>query len=363
MTESHAAAESGQKIQLRRRMTGRDMLLAGAGLAAFAGLLTHGLPPFPAAVFVLLLGWMAKDHLHSVLSEWRPVHDLLRRQLASARSLVEPLYQITPAVKLIEGLLFLLVTAWMLLTVTLGQHAKPYTDAMISISFLIVGILECLQRSIRLMRHTWARTVGKVLLGGIGAVVYVIANVSASQLVADLSHIDPKYVPSFVRLVALAITPAYYIFAIGIMAALWSILEILSLAVLLAAFEFKKFIQSNVDAYKQAVAPREEKYIVTEKKDRVTKALLLNISRSFIFCGFIACILVMGTSVKYRSSTIDGFLRMVLVATDYRELPLCNTSEIALQISLDEGRYSIAKPAKNDATFTIKICPTSKHND
>jgi hypothetical protein len=330
-------------------------------------MVAHGLPGLGSAVTILFFGWLFWTQFKRLRKEWPYVRAISQTWATTLSASIKPFYQVTPAVAFVEALCLVLAGAVLLLWFALGiKETAPYVQRFFTGIFFLAGTLECIYRGTRLARHAWTRTAGKFLLAGMGAAVVLLATAAARHVVIRITQSDPKFFPSFTGLLALGLTPLFYLYGICLLAALWSLLECICLTLLLPLFEVTRTLGAYVRDIRRAVhsltqsVTLEQSARSTGDMDGMIKNLITNFGRSFLFLGFTVVVLAAGISVlQAPNELVNRSLRVALVALEYNEQPICGTTQTALLVPLESGHYSLARTSKFDAFFSSLTCPKS----
>ena len=342
----------------------RLIALALVGLVMCAMCVVHGLPILSAVFLVGLFGKFVWDQLMRARVEWPNVRTSFSEKVNSIVTSVKSFYGPTPVISFAYSLCTIVVAIFFILPFLFGvkpvQTYVLYGGASI---FALAGSIEYIDRTIRILRNTWARTAGKLVLAGLGAVVYLLADAIARHVAVALTQSDPKFFPSFVGLVSLVLAPILYVYGIALIAAIWSVLEIFTAFVLYAALQILDFfhrylgdIRLAIDLSRGRTQPRVR--IDAARIDGATKELVFMLGRSLLFCFF--TILIMQGAAKllqWPSGWVDKGLRYALIQLEYNDQYICGQKNKVMTVSLENGQYSVAQVGKSNVEFGTVACP------
>lgn len=330
-----------------KALTWRDPLyVIGLGIAIFCGVLTiffavRAIDVWPKARWMCL--YRGVRHLRRMRRFYRPA----------------PIVDFVASMTLV---LFFVAVAVYFLT-----YHQPLYHGLI-VTGLICGVgcgaLECLQRARRLARYAWARTLGKIALAGLIALVGALAHVIARAIAFSIHPIDPSHYSNFVLLLGLLLTPALYAYAVAILIAAWSYLE-LAILMALPLFNFVPRMIARLMRREHAFDELLFRLIYGQRSSRGPRRSLWRDSvawglRAVSMTGFVIGVLQVanrllgGHEAFYRTQ-----LTKALVLTDYQHGSLCGLNPADRYLRLEDHRISVAHWQGGTVTFSTTTCPTS----
>lgn len=350
---------------MRSWLSARFIVLSIVGLAMCAMCVMHGLPILSAVFLVVFFGGFVWDQLKRARAEWPKVRTSFSDKVNSIVASVKSFYGSTPIISFAYSICMIVAATFFILLFLFGvKPVQPYVlYGSVSI-FALAGSIEYIDRTIRILRNAWARTVGKLVLAGVGAVVYLLANAIARHVTVALTQADPKFFPSFVGLVSLVLAPILYVYGIALIAAILSFLEIFTAFVLYAALQILDFFHRYMGDIRLAIdlsCGRTQPRVRTEadRIDGAAKDLVFMLGRSLLFYFF--TILIMQGAAKllqWPSGWVDKGLRYALVQLEYNDQYICGQKYRMMTVSLENGHYSVAQVGKSNVEFGTVACPS-----
>lgn len=316
-----------------RDVSPRSIAIVAIGVAVYVMCIAHGLPALSVMFLVIFVACVIRRQLKKVRAEWSHLRASLSERVGALVASVKSFYETPPLVNLVNSACMIFALATVILLFLFGKQVRFYFLYACVGLFLFAGGVEYVYRIVRILRNTWARAIGKLLLAGIGAIVYVIADAIARHVAVTLTQADPKFFPSFVRLVSLVLVPILYLYCIAFIAAVWSFLEIASVLILYHVLQIVDTIRRYVDNIHLVIklshgrAPASEKSEVA-LTDSATKDLIILAGRSLLFCFFtIAIMLAAEKLLEWHAGWVEKGLRYTLIKLEYNEQRICDAQK------------------------------------
>lgn len=106
--------------------------------------------------------------------------------------------------------------------------------------FLVATFLDSAKKISTILRKTWAKVLGKILIASSGATLVYLATAIAKNSIQSAVHFDPKFLPESTGLLAAITTPMLYFILVIIILSAWAALQLLILIPLGILFSLPK---------------------------------------------------------------------------------------------------------------------------
>lgn len=175
---------------------------------------------------------------------------LFRRAVRIVR-VIRRLFAIAPEVEFLHVstiLLALISFAYILAT---KNHSGFNTLGQIFLGLIcIAATVDTGRQVVQLTRITWARTIGKIVLAGVGAALFYVATAISKQIVHGITATDPKYYSEFSSLFATLAMPFLYLLLGALVLGLWAIAQLVIAVVVMTISSALSMIITNAPAWK-----------------------------------------------------------------------------------------------------------------
>lgn len=335
-----------------------------AGVICIGALIlkSHGVPFFPAAVVIGVLGQCSWAMLVRCRREWPGAKKALLRAGVKQLRWLRRLYKANSGVAFVAPASMAVLMASALIAWVLSSALVFHTGTWVWVVLLaMMGAVECCQRIHRMMKTAWARAVGRLMLLGLGALVGVVAHVIANHAAHQISQIDPKYCPNFVALMTILLTPLLYVYSVAALVAVWAVLELVVLFVLYAvsqvlhliAIGFNQSSRLDVAIYRLVYGYRPS---ARYRKELFEDGQVFTMRTLSMVACVIGILLGLGSLVEGQEARLGWWSRAALVAMDFQSGDRCAVDMKDAYLPLDGDWISVAHHQGRELVFTRTRC-------
>ncbi len=274
-------------------------------------------------------------------------------------------FSVSPEVELFHALAFLLMMTTSAYVIIYNDFlaAKPVGNILAWI-FLVATFLDSTKKISTILRKTWAKILGKILIASSGATLVYLATAIAKNSIQSAVHFDPKFLPESTGLLATITIPALYFALVIIILSAWAVLQLLILIPLGIIFILpKKYPLTMKEScfIKLLNRAKTGKKFPTIEPSGWHSTVMAAIFRP---AGMIISIcMVIDYTSQLNSHYKDGLFSHLTAAAiqfDYKSGSTCkNLKSDARIIYLDNGLVSILNEV-GSKKYAIKKCITSE---
>lgn len=320
----------------------------------------------PGLIVAALAVGMATPFLLRGLRVWPKARFACARRCIRQVRRMRKFYRASPIVDFAATLtLVSLLTIVALYFVIRQDRLYRQVMAIWGAQFALCGALECIQRARRLVRFAWARTMGKVGMASLAAVVGGIAHVIARAVAFSIHPIDPAHYPNFVLLLALVLTPALYAYAMALLIAAWAYLEI-TLALLAPLLNSIPRMLARLLSREHILDEHLYRLVYGRRSSYEPRRSLFNDGtilgvRMFSMTGFVLGLFFVANSLLTgHEAFLMAQLRKAVVLTDYQHGAWCGLDPADHYLRLDDKKVSVAHWHDGVVTFGTTTCPATE---
>lgn len=264
---------------------------------------------------------------------------------------------------------FLLYVATFLITLQIPYafliNAQSLLMLQISIGiYAFAALLDLKSRCEWVIRKTWARLAGKVLLAGIGTLAFYISTAMSKSWLTELTHTNARFFPEMTTIIATLYTPIAYLSIILLCVITMAVLEWLAIFI-------PMFVTMPLQIFAPNFIKRTAQRLITGKKHlspdankelEVKKLIMLpRIAAPLI----LASLMVIGMQSTYdiSSPTLSLIAKKFLVELHYHPNYQCNNLPPEATVAeLEKGVVSVAYFGDNTLSFKEQKCETSSND-
>lgn len=235
------------------------------------------------------------------------------------------------------------ILAFFVSAIRSGQaFQQPLTQGLTQFG-LFLGMLEWCRRTLILVRWSWPRLVGKLLLGTTAGLLTCLAAAWARHFTFQLTGEDPASFSSFSTFVTILLAPMLWWGFLCTLAVIWSGLELV--------IRFLSFLASQWA----------KKPSVSEEGGDTPIDMMVRVLRSVFALGAAAVLSTLTPALNpANSSELRQAATLVLVRLEYWERQTCVSPTPVHAVKLDATRYSIATGAASwTVTLRTVTCPAN----
>ena len=217
---------------------------------------------------------------------------------------------------------------------------------------------------LHLTRITWARTIGKVVLAGIGSALFYIATAISKKIAYWITATDPKYYSEFSSLFATLAMPVLYLLLGAIILALWAVAQAMTVIVVIGLSSALRTVITNTSAkhlflYRLQQGKRPPQNYRTSVDEFWWLIVWMRPVSLVLSLGLIVSASVYVLN-KYGKS-IESITIRSLVSMEYMQNSKClGLPEHAAVAYIDRGMISVAIEKDGHYKFSTQNCELSK---
>jgi len=224
----------------------------------------------------------------------------------------------------------------------------------------IAATVDTGRQVVQLTRITWAKTIGKVGLAGVGAALFYVATAFSKQIVHGITATDPKYYSEFSGLFATLAMPVLYLLLGLVVLGTWAFTQLAFAFVATVVGSPLSRITSNVPAWKLFLYRMQhgkrppQNYCAPKVDFRLAVVWMRPIS-------LILSIVLILSALKYILNEYGESLKSVtvksLVALEYKPGSRCLGLPPEVEVAyLQNGLISVAKQVDGHFSFSTQKC-------
>jgi len=272
------------------------------------------------------------------------------------------MYSTPPEVEVFYIVAFLIGAAFFVYFICINDiHAFGYAGNIIAWLFLLATFLDSTKKIARILKKTWAKFVGKILISSSGAMLIFVATAIAKSAIQSIVHVDPKFFPESVGLLTAITIPFLYFILVIIALASWATLQLLALIILSSLSAILKAIPFASSDNSIAKLIRRAR---TGKKFPVSLKSSWKTNEAVAFFRPIGMLVSIGLILDYTNQINNHFKQGLLyriaesaIMLDYKAGSSCRNigNEIRV-VHLEKDLVSIINSNSDSKTYQILRC-------
>lgn len=224
----------------------------------------------------------------------------------------------------------------------------------------IAATVDTGRQVIQLTRITWARTIGKIILAGVGAALFYLATAISKQIVHGITATDPKYYSEFSSLFATLAMPVLYLLLGTMVLGLWALAQLLIAFIVMALGGVLSGITSNAPAWKLFLYRLQQ----GKRPPRNYRAPTVDFRWVVVWMRPVSLILSVGlilSALVYLlneyGKSLEAIAEKSLIALKYRRGSKCLGLPAQAEVAyLEKGVVSVAKQEDGRFKFSTQKC-------
>jgi len=330
-------------------------------MGAFFGLTVK----FPQIAGAVVLCWTLVELVKALLFRmWelgcRIRRPLIRRLVRLIR-VMRRFFAIPPEIEFLHlgTILLVLITLGYMLVVKNPTGFNALGNVLLGLVCL-AAIVDNGRQVIQLTRITWTRTIGKVVLAGIGAALFYVATAISKQFSHGITATDPTFFPEFSGLFAALAMPVLYLMLGCFVLGLWAIAQLVIAFIVLMLGSALAGITSNALAWKLFL------YRLQQGKRPPTnyRAPKIDFRWAVVwmrpFCLLLSICLILSAWTYLHDEygkSLDAIAVKGLVALEYKRGSKCLGIPAQAEVAyLEGGAISVAKQEGDRFVFLTQKC-------
>lgn len=320
---------------------------------------------FPQIVGAVLLFGMfvvfAKELLLRMWELGRRIRRPLMRRLIRIIRALRRFFAISPEVE------FLHLSTILLVLISLGYMLVTKSpagfDALGNISLGLVclaAIVDTGRQMIQLTRITWTRTIGKVVLAGIGAALFYVGIAISKHLAHTTTGADPAHFPEFSGLFATLAMPLLYSMLGCLALGLWAIAQLVITFIVLVLGSALAGVTSNAPAWKLFLYRLQQ----GKRPPQNYRAPKRNFKWAIVWMRPTGLLLSVGLILgawtyllEEHGESLEAIAIKGLVMLEYKQGGKCLGIPTQAEVAyLDEGMVSMAQKKDGRIVFSTHKC-------
>ncbi|CAI1113178.1 Uncharacterised protein [Serratia proteamaculans] len=232
--------------------------------------------------------------------------------------------------------------------------------------YALAALLDLKSRCEWMIKKTWARLAGKVLLAGVGTLAFYISSAMSKSWLTELTHSSSRFYPEMTNILATLYAPIAYLSIILLFVITMAMIEWLAIIIpmgfimplqILAPKLINRMTQRLITG-KKRLSSDEDKQLEVKKLIILPRIAAPLILASLMVAG-------MHSTFNISSPTVSLIAKKFLVELHYHANYQCaNLPPEATVAELEKGRVSVAYFGENNISFKEYRCemsPNDKH--
>lgn len=285
---------------------------------------------------------------------------LLRRVVRIVRAM-RLFFAISPEIEFLHAVTVFLVLVSFAYILASKDPSGFNTLGQVLLGLVCVATaLDTGRQIVQLTRVTWARSIGKILLAGIGAALFYIAIAIAKHVVHGITATDPKYYSEFTSLFAMVLMPLLYLVLGSALLALWAIVQLVIAFAILALGSIMGGITSNAPTWKHFLYRLQQ----GKRPPRDYRPPAGDLRWAVVWMRPFGLLLSVGlilSAISYLLQTyekpLEAAMVKTLVAIEYKGGGKCLGLPAGAEVAyLEKGTVSIVEQIQQRFSFSTQRC-------
>ncbi len=228
----------------------------------------------------------------------------------------------------------------------------------------IAATVDTGRQVVQLTRITWARTIGKIILAGVGAALFYVATAISKQVAHGITASDPKYYSEFSGLFAALALPILYLLLGSLVLGLWAVVQLVIAFIVMVLGGVLSGITSNTLAWKLFLYRLQQ----GKRPPQSYRAPTVDFRWIVLWMRPVSLILSVGlilSALVYLLNEYGKSLEVIavksLVALEYRRGSKCLGLPAEAEVAyLERGMISVSKKENGQFKFSTQNCELPK---